>query len=250
MLGRLRALLAFTAPLSFRPTSNPGSNSFSSGTARTMSEASTCQDFQSPFTRSYRCIASSAPSGQPEIATFASGCFWGTEHIFLKHVKPLLSTRVGYTGGKPDVENPSYRDVCTGATDHAEAVRIEFDPSQIQYADLVEFFYRSHDPTSVNRQGGDVGTRTSAITLCLNESLTSSEYSEYRSEIFTHSPEQFEIAKRVTEEVQARHFTPKGEKIVTKITPAGQWWDAEEYHQLYLDKNPTGYQCPTHRLHW
>ena len=207
------------------------------------------------FRLSDRGAASSPASGKSEIATFASGCFWGTEHIFLKHFngpsvqpKPLLSTRVGYTGGKAEAENPSYRDVCSGATDHAEAVRIEFDPSLVQYEDLVEFFYRSHDPTSVNRQGGDVGTRTSSLFLQLFVVL--SPRSEYRSEIFTHSPEQVEIAKRVTEEVQAKHFTPKGEKIATKITPAGQWWDAEEYHQLYLDKNPTGYQCPTHRLHW
>ncbi|KAG6918474.1 hypothetical protein DXG01_014101 [Tephrocybe rancida] len=186
------------------------------------------------------------------IATFASGCFWGTEHIFLKHYPPaqnkgILKTTVGFTGGNPLVTNPDYKTVCSGATDHAEAVKIEFDPSIVTYAELVgeacrytlrllthtntEFFYRTHDPTTVNRQGGDIGT-------------------QYRSAIFTHDAEQEATAKRVTEEVQAKHFTPKRDKIATEIVSAGQWWDAEEYHQLYLFKNPSGYQCPTHRLHW
>ncbi|KAI0341139.1 peptide methionine sulfoxide reductase [Trametopsis cervina] len=172
----------------------------------------------------------------PEIATFAAGCFWGVEHIFLKHYpikenKGILKTAVGYTGGREDAANPDYRTVCSGTTNHAEALRIEFDPSIVKYDELVEFFYRTHDPTTVNSQGADVGT-------------------QYRSAIFYNTPEQLEIAKRVTEEVQAKHFTPKGKKIVTEITAAGQWWDAEAYHQEYLHKNPSGYQCPTHRLHW
>jgi peptide-methionine (S)-S-oxide reductase len=171
-----------------------------------------------------------------QIATFASGCFWGTEHIFLKHYPPkdnkgIISTKVGYTGGNPLVTNPDYRTVCSGATDHAEAVRIEFDPAIVSYAELVEFFYRTHDPTTLNQQGADTGT-------------------QYRSSIFTHSPEQVEIAQKVTAEVQAKHFDKKGKKIVTEIKEAGPWWDAEDYHQLYLYKNPSGYQCPTHRLHW
>jgi peptide-methionine (S)-S-oxide reductase len=157
------------------------------------------------------------PSAQTEIATFASGCFWGVEHIFLKHYPPqqdkgILTTAVGYTGGNPLVKNPTYQQVCSGATDHAEALKVEFDPSKVSYAELVgecrwgvtlcflaqfylyssaEFFYRTHDPTTVNRQGGDTGT-------------------QYRSAIFTHSDEQAETAKRVTEEVQAKYFTPKG----------------------------------------
>ncbi|KAJ7168676.1 peptide methionine sulfoxide reductase [Mycena filopes] len=168
----------------------------------------------------------------------APSCFWGTEHIFLKHFPPkpapgkgIVATTVGYTGGKPQITKPDYRTVCSGTTDHAEAVRIEFDPNVVGYAELVEFFYRTHDPTTVNRQGGDVGT-------------------QYRSAIFATTPEQEDIARRVTEEVQAKHFTPKGTKIVTEIHSAGPWWDAEDYHQLYLHKNPGGYQCPTHRLHW
>ncbi|KAJ7290077.1 peptide methionine sulfoxide reductase [Mycena rebaudengoi] len=171
-----------------------------------------------------------------EIAIFASGCFWGTQHIFLKHFPPaagsgILATAVGYTGGASHITNPSYKDVCSGTTEHAEALRIEFDGAKLKYSDLVEFFYRSHDPTTVDRQGGDVGT-------------------QYRSAIFTTTPEQAAIAQRVTEEVQAKHFTPKGLTIATRLTPAGPWWDAETYHQLYLEKNPAGYQCPTHRLHW
>ncbi|KDQ56106.1 hypothetical protein JAAARDRAFT_36893 [Jaapia argillacea MUCL 33604] len=175
-------------------------------------------------------------SGNTEVATFASGCFWGVEHIFLKHFPPsqnkgIVNTAVGYTGGKESAKNPDYQSVCTGRTDHAEAVRIEFDPSIVKYDELVEFFYRTHDPTTKNRQGADTGT-------------------QYRSAIFTHSPEQATIAKRVTQEVQKAHFDSQGKSIVTEILEAGPWWDAEEYHQLYLFKNPSGYQCPTHRLHW
>ncbi|KAK0475209.1 peptide methionine sulfoxide reductase [Armillaria novae-zelandiae] len=169
-----------------------------------------------------------------EIATFASGCFWGVQHIFLKHYpkgKGIIDTTVGYTGGKANVTIPDYKTVCTGTTDHAEAVNIEFDPAAVGYDELVEFFYRTHDPTTLNRQGNDTGT-------------------QYRSAIFTHSPEQAAVARRVTEEVQEKHFMPSGRTIVTEIVEAGPWWDAEEYHQLYLFKNTDGYQCPNHRLHW
>ncbi|KAI6003216.1 peptide methionine sulfoxide reductase MsrA [Pisolithus orientalis] len=183
----------------------------------------------------YRSAMTSA-SQKPEIATFAAGCFWGVEHIFLKHYPPsqnkgILKTSVGYTGGKATSVDPSYREVCTGTTDHAEAVRIEFDPSIVSYSELVEFFYRTHDPIAVNRQGPDVG-------------------SQYRSAIFTHSQEQRSTAERVTKEVQDKYFTPKGEMIATEIQEAGPWYDAEDYHQLYLINNPSGYQCPTHYLHW
>ncbi|KAF8579632.1 methionine sulfoxide reductase A [Ramaria rubella] len=167
-----------------------------------------------------------------EIATFANGCFWGTEHMFLKaHNKGIIKTSVGYTGGRDDVKNPSYQDVCSGRTGHAEAVRIEFDPAIIKYEELVEFFYRSHDPTTKNRQGNDAGT-------------------QYRSAIFTHSDEQVTIAQSVTAAIQAKHFDSRGRKIATTIEPAKEWYPAESYHQAYLFKNPHGYQCPTHRLHW
>lgn len=156
--------------------------------------------------------------------------------MLLKHYpvdqhKGVLATVVGYTGGKADAAHPTYREVCSSATDHAEAVNITFDPSIVTYDELVEFFYRAHDPTTVNSQGHNVGT-------------------QYRSVIYYHSPEQEEIAKRVTAEVQKAHFDPSDKKIVTEILPAGPWWDAEEYHQEYLIKNPEGKKCPTHRLHW
>ncbi|EJD04744.1 peptide methionine sulfoxide reductase [Fomitiporia mediterranea MF3/22] len=178
----------------------------------------------------------STHGGPVETATFASGCFWGTEHIFLKKYPPqegkgILKTRVGYTGGRDDAENPSYQDVCTGRTGHAEAVRIDFDPEKVSYGELVEYFYCTHDPTTVNRQGADTGT-------------------QYRSAIFYHSPEQKRIAEQVTQDVQKAHFDRRNAKIVTSIEPAGMWYDAEEYHQEYLFKNPSGYQCPTHREHW
>lgn len=115
-----------------------------------------------------RANMSAAADVKPEVATFASGCFWGTEHIFLKHYPPsedkgIIKTAVGYTGGKESVRNPSYEQICTGRTDHAEAVRIEFDPAKVAYSELVEFFYRTHDPTTVDSQGPDMGTRTSII---------------------------------------------------------------------------------------
>ncbi|KAF8526072.1 peptide methionine sulfoxide reductase [Hysterangium stoloniferum] len=175
-------------------------------------------------------------SDSHETATFANGCFWGTEHMFLKHYPPkenkgILKTSVGYTGGRDDVKNPSYKDVCTGRTGHAEAVQIEFDPQILKYEELVEFFYRTHDPTTKDRQGNDMGT-------------------QYRSAIFTHSDEQAQIAKSVTSDIQAKHFDKRGQTIATIIEPFKEWFPAEDYHQEYLFKNPTGYQCPTHRLHW
>jgi peptide-methionine (S)-S-oxide reductase len=201
-----------------------------------------------------------------EVATFASGCYWGTEHIFVKHYgqKGILKTAVGFTGG--DVSNPSYRAVCTGNTGHAEALRVEFDPEKVGYGELVgvyslsiicmdilsglvaEFFYRTHNPTTLNRQGNDAGTRKQPRATRLHLQLTL--IPEYRSAIFTNSPEQEKIAKEVTAEVQAKRFDPLGKRIVTTILPAGEWFDAEESHQMYLFKNPSGYQCETHRLHW
>jgi len=164
-------------------------------------------------------------SSSTEKATFAAGCFWGVEHIYRKHFdhKGLIDAKVGYIGGKSS--SPTYRDVCSGTTNHAEAVQLDFDPTKVSYAELVDFFYRMHDPTQVDRQGPDHGT-------------------QYRSAIFTHSPEQAEIAKKVTADCQV-HFKSK---IATKIQEAGQWWDAEDYHQRYLEKNRDGYECPTHFL--
>ncbi|KAI8072398.1 hypothetical protein BC940DRAFT_292484 [Gongronella butleri] len=165
-----------------------------------------------------------------EKLTVAAGCFWGVEHIYVKHYKQFgIKTKVGYIGGS--VTNPTYRQVCTGATNHAEALEVTFDPQQVSYANLVEFFYRMHDPTTLNAQGNDVGT-------------------QYRSAIFYHSAAQKAIAEEVTRKVQAEHY--KGKKIVTQLEDASNltFYDAEDYHQMYLFTNPNGYQCPTHRLRW
>ncbi|KAG0237379.1 hypothetical protein B0O80DRAFT_382089 [Mortierella sp. GBAus27b] len=164
-----------------------------------------------------------------EVATFAAGCFWGVEKAFQRYFKDnITGTSVGYTGGAG--EDPNYRAVCTGSTGHAEAIRVEYTPNdKISYPILVEFFYRMHDPTTMNSQGPDVGT-------------------QYRSGIYYHSAEQEQIARRVTAEVQEKHY--QGQRIVTEIAPAGVWYDAEEYHQKYLDKNPDGYECPSHFLRW
>jgi peptide-methionine (S)-S-oxide reductase len=146
-----------------------------------------------------------------ETATFAAGCFWGVEVDF-RNTPGVTAAEVGYTGGH--AENPTYEDVCRGRTGHAEAVEVTFDPSEISYAELVERFWSLHDPTQVNRQGWDVGT-------------------QYRSAIFTHSPEQAEVAAESKARAQTRFPRP----IATEIVPATTFWPAEEYHQQYLVKN-------------
>jgi peptide-methionine (S)-S-oxide reductase len=146
------------------------------------------------------------------IATFAAGCFWGVEAEFRK-IKGVTSTQVGYTGGT--FPHPTYQDVCTDRTGHAEAVEVEFDPAQVTYEHLLDVFWSTHDPTTMNRQGPDVGT-------------------QYRSAIFFHSPEQ-EAAARASKEQQqnsGRHRRP----IVTQIVPAATFYRAEEYHQQYFEK--------------
>jgi len=153
-----------------------------------------------------------------ETATFAAGCFWGVQHI-LDRIPGVKSTRVGYTGGH--TQDPNYRDVCNGDTGHAEAVEIEFDPSVVSFETLLDYFWRLHDPTQVNRQGPDVGT-------------------QYRSAIFYHSPEQ----KRAAEKSKAA-FDASGvfkQKAATQIVQAGEFFDGEEYHQKYFDKNG-GHVC-------
>jgi len=167
----------------------------------------------------------SSPAGS-EKATIAAGCFWGVEHMFRKEFKGkgLYDARVGYIGG--DSKSPSYRSVCSGRTGHAEALQISYNPDEVSYKTLLEYFYRMHDPTTADRQGPDAG-------------------SQYRSGIFYHSPEQEAIARDVTKKVNEKWW--KG-KVVTEILPAGEWWDAEDYHQKYLDVNPGGYECPSHFL--
>jgi len=159
-------------------------------------------------------------------ATLAAGCFWGIEHMYRKDFegKGLIDARVGYIGG--NIENPSYRAVCSGTTGHAEACQIVFDPKKVSYATLLEYFYKMHDPTTTNRQGPDTG-------------------SQYRSGIFYHSDEQKSIAEEITRKANEQWWK---NGIVTEILPAGKWWDAEQYHQLYLHHNPAGYECPSHYL--
>lgn len=149
-------------------------------------------------------------------ATFAAGCFWGVEERF-RCLPGVTGTAVGYMGGTK--EHPTYKDVCTGRTGHAEVVRVEYDPSQIDYSKLLEVFWNSHDPTTVNRQGPDVGT-------------------QYRSAVFTHDEAQKADATALRDRLQAGNVFPR--PIVTEITPAGTFWKAEEYHQQYLLKNGMG----------
>jgi peptide-methionine (S)-S-oxide reductase len=145
-------------------------------------------------------------------ATFAAGCFWGVESK-LRQIPGVVSTRVGYAGGK--MNNPTYKDVCTDKSGHAEAVEIMFDPSKISYEQLLTVFWSLHDPTQVDRQGPDVG-------------------SQYRSMIFYHSPEQEAAAKASKEKLAQSGKYPR--PIATEIVPAGDFWQAEDYHQQYLEK--------------
>ena len=147
-----------------------------------------------------------------EIATFAAGCFWGVEHKF-RQIDGVLSTRVGYTGG--DVKKPSYQLVCTGKTGHAESVEITFNPSVVTYRDLLEHFFKLHDPTQVDRQGPDVGT-------------------QYRSVIFYHTPEQKDAAETYIKDLEESKRFRK--PIATKIAPVEDFFQAEEYHQQYYEK--------------
>jgi len=161
-------------------------------------------------------------------ATVAAGCFWGVEHIYRKHFgngKGLLDARVGYTGGDDKNRAPNYRTVCSGKTGHAESLLIMFDPDKVSYRQLIEFFFRMHDPTTLNRQGMDAGT-------------------QYRSAVFANSDEQLKVAQEVKDKV-GREWYP-GKTVTTEIAMAGQWYDAEDYHQLYLENNPGGYECPAH----
>ena len=147
-----------------------------------------------------------------EKATFGAGCFWGVEEIF-RALKGVTATAVGYAGGTK--ENPSYEDVCTDKTGHAEVVQVEFDPSQISYEQLLDTFWSNHNPMTLNRQGPDVGT-------------------QYRSVIFYHSPEQKAVAEMSKEKLSKSGRFPR--PIVTQIEPASTFWRAEEYHQRYLQK--------------
>jgi peptide-methionine (S)-S-oxide reductase len=147
-----------------------------------------------------------------EKATFAAGCFWGVEETF-RHIDGVVNTRVGYTGGH--TENPTYHDVCSGRTGHAEALEVEYDPAKVSYEHLLDIFWKSHNPTTLNRQGPDIGT-------------------QYRSAIFFHTPEQEAMAHKSKEQFakSGRYNRP----VVTEIVSASTFYPAEEYHQRYLQK--------------
>jgi peptide methionine sulfoxide reductase msrA/msrB len=156
---------------------------------------------------------------QTEEAVLAGGCFWGMEDL-LRELPGVLVTEVGYTGGRR--KDPTYGTVKTGASGHAESIRVVFDPSKATYEDILRFFFRIHDPTTLNRQGNDVGT-------------------QYRSAIFYRDARQREIAERVKAEVDRSGKWPR--PVVTEIVEAGPFYAAEDYHQDYLEKNPGGYTC-------
>jgi methionine-S-sulfoxide reductase len=153
--------------------------------------------------------------------TLAGGCFWGMEDLF-RQQPGVLDVEVGYTGGH--TKRPTYRQVMTGRTGHAEAILVTFDESVTTYEALLRFFFRMHDPTTIDRQGGDIGT-------------------QYRSAIFVHNEDQRRIALQVMADEDTSGFWPG--HIVTAIEDVGPWWRAENYHQKYLQKNPGGYTC-----HW
>jgi methionine-S-sulfoxide reductase len=157
-----------------------------------------------------------------ETATLAGGCFWGVEELIRK-LPGVTDTTVGYAGGT--LASPRYEDVKSGRTGHAETVEIVFDPSKISYDDILDFFFRLHDPTTPNRQGNDVGT-------------------QYRSAIFVHDEKQREAAKKAIERAQEKWPRP----ITTEIVDQTQFWAAEGYHQDYLQRKPNGYTC--HYLRW
>jgi len=152
-----------------------------------------------------------------ETATLAGGCFWGVEELIRK-MPGVIDTTVGYTGGT--LANPRYEDVKTGRTGHAESVEIVFDPSKIRYDEILDFFFRLHDPTTKNQQGNDIGT-------------------QYRSAIFVHDDKQRAAAEQAIARAQSRWPRP----IATEIVPATEFLKAEDYHQDYLQRIPWGYTC-------
>ena len=164
--------------------------------------------------------AATAAAQRTEVAVLAGGCFWGVEEI-LRGVPGVLDTDVGYPGGW--LKNPTYHDTHDSKSGHAEAIRVTFDPSVLSYEELLEkWFFRLHDPTTLNRQGNDIGT-------------------QYRSAIFPQSPEQEATARAVIDRVNASGKWKN--KVTTSIEPPAKWYSAETYHQDYLRKNPGGYTC-------
>jgi peptide-methionine (S)-S-oxide reductase len=170
---------------------------------------------KTPLKTQFRRMGHSNTNG---VATFGAGCFWGSEKFFRHEFagKGLVDAKVGYMGGT--MINPSYEDVCTGRTGHAEVVQITYEAPKLDYKNLVRFFFRFHDPTTPNRQGNDVGT-------------------QYRSVVFYHDEEQRQQAQQVIMEAQKKWASP----ITTTLEPASTFYEAEKYHQKYLELNPGGY---------
>jgi len=162
------------------------------------------------------------PEGEGlQTATFGTGCFWCTEAVFLQ-LKGVQKVVPGYTGGA--MPNPTYKDICTGKTGHAEAIQITYDPTVISYAELLEVFWRSHDPTTLNRQGNDVGT-------------------QYRSAIFYHTPKQKELAEKYKQKIEDAHAFES--PVVTEIVPTVEFYPAEAYHHNYYASNSKAGYCRT-----
>ncbi len=161
-----------------------------------------------------------------EIATLAGGCFWGMQDLIRKQ-PGVITTRVGYTGGH--TKNPTYNEICIGDTGHAESIEITFDPEKTSYRKILEFFFQIHDPTTPNRQGNDIG-------------------SQYRSAIFVHDETQKKISETLVREINGAGFFKN--PVVTEITPAGPFHEAEKNHQDYLQKHPGGYTCHFIRPNW
>ncbi|MGQ0580104.1 MAG: peptide-methionine (S)-S-oxide reductase MsrA [Betaproteobacteria bacterium] len=159
------------------------------------------------------------PQEGMEIATLAGGCFWCLEAVYVR-LQGVESVQSGYTGGQRP--NPTYEAVCNGNSGHAEVVRVKFDPKVLSYRDLLEVFFVIHDPTTLNRQGNDVG-------------------SQYRSAIFYHTPEQKAVAEKILAELTAEKAF--ADPIVTEVSPAGQFYVAERYHQEYFQTNPNQPYC-------
>lgn len=156
-----------------------------------------------------------------EIATFAGGCFWCTEAVFL-NIKGVQSVTSGYIGGKSP--NPTYKEICTGQTGHAEAIQIVFNPSEVTFGELLELFFATHDPTTLNRQGADVGT-------------------QYRSEVFYHNEQQKKLTEDYVQLLLQEHTFGFGKSIVTAISPAVTFYPAEDYHQNYYNQNKEQGYC-------
>lgn len=154
-----------------------------------------------------------------EKATFGGGCFWCTEAVF-KQINGVISTEVGYAGGK--VEAPTYEQVCTGTTGHAEVCQVTFNPDLVSYTELLEIFFKTHDPTTLNRQGADIGT-------------------QYRSVIFYHNEKQKNLSLEFIDTLERKKLFSK--PIVTQVEPLKNYYRAEEYHQNYFEKNPQSAYC-------